>query len=80
MKTYIIYDSLEVSTIGGTKSMDSAIKRAINYIISQGYSVNDFSYDEAYTIINVKHGIHVGSEMYNLEGVITIIETEIWPD
>lgn len=80
MKAYIIYDSLEVSTVKGTTSMDSAIKCAINYITSQDYVVEDFSYDESYTVISIKHDFHDHSEKYTVPGVITIMETEIWPD
>lgn len=80
MKVYVIYDSLEVSTVKATKTMDEAIHLAINYIISQGYSVSSFSYKKEYTIIDIKHDYRVGPNMYNLEGVISIMETEIWPE
>lgn len=77
-KIFVVYDNREVNTVCATTTMNDAITKTIRYMYGVDYIVKEFTYDEAYTVIDYVNVIRIGPEIHEEEGTITIMETRFY--
>lgn len=75
MKIFVGYDSRSASTIFATTTMDVGIKLAIRYMSTENLTIEQFAYDEDYTIMEYSCSFRIGAEIIEQKGVITIMTT-----
>lgn len=77
-KIFVVYDSGEATTVCSTSTMDEAIKLTIRYMYMQDYTVDQFTYDETFTLIDYVKIYRIGPDIKEDEGRISIIETKFY--
>ncbi len=77
-KIFVVYDNREANTVCATTTMNDAIVKAIRYMYSVDYIVNEFSYDKDFTVIDYASIIRIGAEIHEEKGTITIMETRFY--
>lgn len=77
-KIFVVYDNREASTVCATTTMNDAIAKAIRYMHCTDYVVNEFCYDEAFTVINYVSIFRIGAEIHEEKGTVTIMETKFY--
>jgi len=77
-KIFVVYDSGESTTVCAASTMDEAIKLAIRYMYMQDYTVDQFSYGEAFTFIDYVKIYRIGPDIKEDEGRISIMETRFY--
>lgn len=77
-KIFVVYDSGEATTVCSASTMDEAIKLTIRYMYMQDYTVDQFTYDETFTLIDYVKIYRIGPDIKEDEGRISIIETKFY--
>ncbi len=75
MKIFVGYDSRSAETIFATTTMNGGIKMAIRYMSVEDLTVEFFSHDDEYTVIEYSTSFRIGAEIIEQKGVITIMAT-----